>query len=80
MEQYVRSYVNYLQDDWHYWLPLAEFANNNHDSETTGISPFFADTGYHPRMGFEPPSNQGGSPSLEADEFATHMQEIIQHC
>jgi RNase H-like domain found in reverse transcriptase/Reverse transcriptase (RNA-dependent DNA polymerase)/Integrase zinc binding domain/Integrase core domain/Aspartyl protease/Chromo (CHRromatin Organisation MOdifier) domain len=80
MEQYLRSYVNYLQDDWYRWLPLAEFANNNHDSETTGISPFFADTGYHPRMGFEPPSNQGGTPSLEADEFATHMQEIIQHC
>jgi hypothetical protein len=57
MEQYVRSYVNYLQDDWHYWLPLAEFANNNHDSETTGISPFFADTGYHPRIGFKPPLN-----------------------
>jgi hypothetical protein len=80
MEQYIRSYVNYLQDDWHQWLPLAEFANNNHDSETTGISPFFADTGYHPRMGFEPPVAREGRPTIEANEFATHMQEIVDHC
>jgi hypothetical protein len=80
MEQYIRGYVNYLQDDWCQWLPLAEFANNNHDSETTGISPFFADTGFHPRMGFEPPVARGGQPTVEANEFATHMQEIVGHC
>jgi len=30
MEQYMRSYLNYLQDDWADWLPIAEFASNNH--------------------------------------------------
>ena len=42
MEQYLRWYVNYLQDDWPKWLPLAEFAANNQMSESTKISPFFA--------------------------------------
>jgi hypothetical protein len=42
MEQYLRCYTNYLQDDWPAGLPLAEFASNNHASETTGLSPFFA--------------------------------------
>ena len=42
MEQYLRAYVNYQQDDWSLWLPMAEFAANNHASETTGVSPFFA--------------------------------------
>ena len=49
IEQYLRSYVNYLQDDWSSWLPLAEFAANNHLSEATNLSPFFAHHGYYPR-------------------------------
>ena len=42
MEQYLRSYINYLQDDWSSWLPMAEFAANNQTSESTLSSPFFA--------------------------------------
>lgn len=49
MEQYLRAYINYLQDEWAEWLPLAEFAANNHASETTGMSPFFATYHYDPR-------------------------------
>ena len=49
IEQYLQSYVNYLQDDWSAWLPLAEFAANNHLSEATNLSPFFALHRYHPR-------------------------------
>ena len=29
MEQYLQSYVNYLQNDWAERMPLAEFAANN---------------------------------------------------
>ena len=29
LEQYLLCYVNYQQDDWTYWLPLAEFSYNN---------------------------------------------------
>ncbi|KAH0613238.1 uncharacterized protein H6S33_009618 [Morchella sextelata] len=54
MEQYLRSYVSYQQDDWTRWLPMAEFATNNHVSETTKISPFFANLGRNPRMTFGP--------------------------
>jgi len=42
MAQYLRSYVNFEQDDSFQWLPMAEFMGNNHASETTGTSPFFA--------------------------------------
>ncbi|RYO77870.1 hypothetical protein DL764_010172 [Monosporascus ibericus] len=54
MEQYLRGYCSFYQDDWVDWLPLAEFANNNHVSETTSVSPFFANYGFHPTMGTEP--------------------------
>jgi len=54
MEQYLRVYVNYLQDDWEQWLSLAEFSANNQASETTGMSPFFANFGYDPHWTFDP--------------------------
>ena len=49
MEQYLRAYVTYLQDDWSRCLCLAEFAANNQASESTGVSPFFANIGFDPR-------------------------------
>ena len=54
VEQYLRAFMNYHQDDWVDWLPLAEFAANNAVSETTGVSPFFANYGFNPRLGVEP--------------------------
>jgi hypothetical protein len=54
MEQYLRAFTNFHQDDWVDWLPLAEFATNNVVSETTGVSPFFANYGFNPRLGIEP--------------------------
>jgi hypothetical protein len=54
LEQYLRAYVCYLQDDWSDWLASAEFAGNSQVSETTRISPFFALYGFEPRFGFEP--------------------------
>ena len=57
MEQFLRMYASYLQDDWINWLPMAEFTFNNTESATTKVSPFLANTGQHPRMGFEPPTD-----------------------
>lgn len=51
IEQYLRAYVNYAQNDWVRYLPSAEFAINNQDSGVTGVSPFMAVYGLHPRSG-----------------------------
>ena len=40
MKQYLRAYVNYLQDDWPDLLPLAEFTGHNIKSETAKVSFF----------------------------------------
>jgi hypothetical protein len=48
MEQYLWAHINYLQDDWSEWLPLAEFATNNQALETTGLSLFFTNQGFDP--------------------------------
>jgi hypothetical protein len=49
LEQYLRIFCDYQQDDWLQLLPLAEFAYNNARHSTTQVSPFFANHGYHPR-------------------------------
>ncbi|MBW0478266.1 hypothetical protein O181_017981 [Austropuccinia psidii MF-1] len=41
LEQYLQMYVRYHQDDWHTWIPLAEFAYNNAEHSSTKQSPFF---------------------------------------
>ena len=47
LEQYLRMYINYEQDDWATLLPYAKFAYNNTPQSATGVSPFFANKGYH---------------------------------
>jgi hypothetical protein len=73
LEQYLRLYVAYLQDDWADWLPLAEFAANDTASETTTITPFFANYGFHPRLGFEPVLPTKNPAAQDAEKFAARM-------
>ena len=47
LEQYLHIYCNYQQDNWSKLLSLVKFAYNNVLSATTGVSPFFANKGYH---------------------------------
>jgi len=42
LEQYLRAYIHYQQDDWCGYLPLAEFAYNNGYQETIKNTPLFA--------------------------------------
>ena len=53
VEQHLRAYVTYLQDDWVDSVFLAEFAGNNQVSDTSLLLPFFANLGCHPRYDFE---------------------------
>src|SRR5258708_2908046 len=54
LKQYLQAYMNYQQDDWLSLLLLAEFAYNNAMNKMTGVSPFFANKGYHPSIAAEP--------------------------
>ncbi len=53
LEQYLRCIVNYQQDDWLALLSQAEFTYNNKTHTSTGVSPFFANYGFHPQFSLE---------------------------
>jgi len=53
LEQYLRMFINHWQDHWLEWLGTAEFAYNNKTHTGTKVSPFEANSGQNPRMGFK---------------------------
>jgi hypothetical protein len=71
-EQYLKAYMNFRQNDWVDWLPLAEFALNNAVSETTGFFPFFANYGFNSKLGFEP------RPPCLSDKIPQQKREFIK--
>ena len=75
LEQYLQVYCNYQQDNWSSLLPLAEFAYNNAPSATTGISPFFANKGYHPNLAIHPKRDLASS---RAQDFVVNLDELHQ--
>src|SRR5258708_25604746 len=81
LEQYLQAYTNYQQDDWSSLLPLAEFTYNNTTNEMTGVSPFFANEGYHPSFTAEPneqlSSTQAQRFILDLDDLHTELKLSI---
>ncbi len=48
LEQYLRCFCE-DQNNWHQWLPFAEFAHNQWPHETTKKTPFDLIMGFTPR-------------------------------
>jgi hypothetical protein len=72
-ESYLRIFTSHHQNDWHEWLPLAEFAYNDHEHSATKVTPFFADNGRHPYKGTAPRYH---SENQSAQEFADGMKKV----
>ncbi len=49
IENYLRIYSNYRQDDWDEHLQSAEFAYSSSTFPATGLSPFMMDLGWNPK-------------------------------
>ena len=73
LEQYLRMFVDHRQEQWPEWLGTAEFAYNNKKHTATQISPFEANYGLSPRMGFE---GRRGKRFEVAEEFAERMRQV----
>src|SRR5260221_7072505 len=73
LEQYLQVYTNYQQDNWVTLLPMAEFTYNNATNATTGVSPFFANKGYHLEFTADP---QVETSSAEAQAFVADLERV----
>ena len=84
----LRHYTNDRYDDWDLHLPLCEFAHNNARSSATGMTPFFACFGKHPKTPMtavieaanaaweaEPQNNKS---FLTAQQFVADKQAIVR--
>jgi len=74
LEQYLRLYCNYRQNDWTEWLSIAEFSYNNQIHSSTGRSPFLVNLGRHPNTGQDTGKITENSPGTE--EFLKTIKEI----
>ncbi len=75
IEKYLQIFVNYRQDDWTDWLPLAEFAHNNRIHSATGKSPFMVLYGRNPCI-LPNASDYYSISNPAAEEFMTTMTDI----
>src|SRR3979490_2527724 len=75
LEQYLHVYCNYQQDNWALLLPLTKFTYNNAPSAKIGISPFFANKGYHPNLAIHPECDLASS---RAQDFVVDLEELHQ--
>ena len=78
VEQYLRIFTSYNQDDWSEILGQAAFAYNNTYHSAIKLTPFYANFGYHPRWVDEIlPNGEGEVPlarQVVEDLHAVHEQ------
>ena len=63
LEQYLHIFCGTQQDNWHEWLPLAQYTKNSWPSATTKKTPFDLLIGYTPQI--HQPTRKTNIPSLE---------------
>ena len=73
LEQYLRIYCNFQQDNWALQLPMTQFVHNSWPNSTTGFTPFEPLIGAVPRISI----TKGMSSKLPAVEHAKdHLMKV----
>ena len=80
VEQYLRIYCNYQQDNWTNLLSLAEFAYNNAHQPMIDCSPFYANFGFHPKFTINLRSPFTSVPAAKAlaETLQSHHSDLIE--
>jgi len=75
IEAYLRAFVSHEQDNWVSLLPMAEFGYNNSVTIGNGMSPFYANYGFHP-VTLDPPDNEA-EPLNPASTIYAHWMRAV---
>ena len=73
LEQYLRIFINYRQEQWPDWLGIVEFTYNNKAHSSTKTLLFKANYRQDPRIGFEVRKKRKYE---GAEKFVIKMKEI----
>lgn len=78
VENYLRSYCSYPQDDWENLLLSAEFAHNSAVTEDLGVSPFELVIGWNPHSTLDFLSGHRPVHGESVDEVMTNLQGSLR--
>jgi len=79
LEQYLRIFTSYNQDDWSILLPQASLSYNNSVHSATKFTPFYANYGYHPRWVYKlMPTSAAEVPN--GSHIAASIVKVHKHC
>ena len=78
VEEYLRVYCNYRQNDWDTHLPTAEFAYSSSTFPATGLTPFHMDTGWDPKIPIDLFDPETHIQVQAIDELQTELQEVFK--
>jgi transposase InsO family protein len=78
IETFLRSFVNIQQNDWVELMALAEFACNNSVISAHGMTPFYANYGYHPSARTAP--TETNTLSVSSVAYGHWMLAVFEDC
>ena len=82
LETYLRHYINKKQNNWVQLLPMAQLAYNDKLSQTTGLTPFFANYGKNPNSFLQPREGPNAEKALvkakELKQVHNQLTETIK--
>jgi hypothetical protein len=78
IEQFLRIYCNYQQDDWEVLLPLAQYVYNDTYHSATKTTPFFTNYGFHLQFTATPLSTKTKVRNDKAEASIERMQLMHQ--
>ena len=83
VEQYLRCYINYRQNDWVQYLPMAQMTYNGSMSDPIGMTPYRANYGFEPRTtllpkGIQPKAQKAEIMTQEMGRIHQELQKDLQ--
>ena len=79
LETYLQHYINKTHSNWVQLLPVAQLAINQHRSDSTKESPFFANFGQHANIGMPSRASPNTEKALQHNKLLRQTHTMMRH-